>query len=162
VLRDESPTPLVSVGAAAVKWAHAWKNLDTDFHHFHMYKWINDWWPYTMSPSELDLADKPLVMGELPMDQLDTGIPYSAVIGSWWDDGYAGAMSWQYNEATAAELDNVKTFADLHLCETRYRMLGQSLQPGGGAPAPAATAPRPSTRRCTRDPDGRPVCRSIP
>jgi hypothetical protein len=161
VLRNVSDTPLVSVGSAAVKWAHAWKNVDTDFHHFHMYKWINDWWPYTLTPAQLDLADKPLVIGELPMGDLDTGIPYSTVIGSWWDHGYAGAMSWQYNEATAAGLDAVKTFADLHLCETRYGVVGSALHPGA-APAPAAPGARPSLRRCSRGPDGRPVCRPIP
>ena len=161
VLRDVSETPLVSVGAAAFKWAHAWKLLDTDFHHFHMYKWINDWWPYTMMPAELDLDDRPLVMGEFPMGDLDTNIPYSTVVGTWWDNGYSGAMSWQYNEAAAGELDNVKTFADLHLCATRYGMVGSTLQPGT-APAPAVRGTRPSLRRCSRGPDGRPVCTAIP
>jgi hypothetical protein len=162
VLTAEDPTPLVSVGAAAVKWAQSWKLLATDFHQFHMYKWINDWWPYTMTPAQLDLGNKPLVMGELPMDQLDTNIPYSMVLGSWWDNGYAGAMGWQYNEASAAELDNVKTFADLHLCETRYGVVGSALRPGAGGPAATPRGGQPSLRRCTRGVDGRPVCGSLP
>jgi len=161
VLRAES-TALVSVGSAGVKWAHAWKLQDTDFHHFHMYKWVNDWWPYTMTPAELELDDKPLVMGELPMDELDTGIPYSMVLGSWWDNGYAGAMGWQYNEATAAELDNVKTFADLHQCQTHYGVVGQALPPAPVGPAAAPPAARITHRRCTRGPDGRPVCGPLP
>jgi hypothetical protein len=159
VLRSVSDVPLVNVGAAAFKWAHAWKLLDTDFHQFHMYKWINDWWPYTLTPAQLELDDKPLVMGEFPMDQLDT-TPYSTVIGTWWDNGYSGGMSWQYNEATAAGLDDVKTFADLHLCETRYGVNGSALLPSRAHVETRGA--HPSRRRCGRDADGLPVCVAIP
>ena len=96
VLRQES-SALITVGAAAFKWANAWKNLDQDFYQFHMYSWVNDWWPYTNTPSHYGLDDKPLVMGEFPMGDLAAGIPYSDVILSWYQNGYAGALSWQYN-----------------------------------------------------------------
>jgi hypothetical protein len=118
VLRQES-SALISVGAAAFKWANAWKNVDQDFHQFHMYSWVNDWWPYTNPPSHYGLDDKPLVMGEFPMDNLG-GTPYSDVVSSWYSNGFAGALSWQYNEAGAQEKTNVKSFADLHPCETSY------------------------------------------
>src|SRR5262249_7035641 len=52
VLRQES-TALVTVGGAAVKWAKAWSKVDVDFYQFHMYDWINQYWPYTMTPMDL-------------------------------------------------------------------------------------------------------------
>ena len=119
VLRAES-TALVSVGAAAFKWAHAWRNVDTDFHQFHMYAWVNDWWPYTGSPADHDLDDKPLVMGEFPLGDLDMGIPYGTVVSSWWGNGYAGALGWQYVEATPAAMADVQAFATQHACETTF------------------------------------------
>jgi hypothetical protein len=160
VLRAESAA-LVTVGGAGAKWAHAWKLLDTDFHQLHMYAWVNDWWPYTLSPAQLELDDKPLVMGELPLGELDPGLPYATVLGSWWSGGYAGALGWQYNEATAAGLDDVAAFAALHPCETAYGVTRSSRRQATPAPA-AAAGTRPSLRRCTRGPDGRPVCRPRP
>lgn len=154
---DEESGALVSVGAAAFKWAHAWQSLPTDFHHFHMYEWIDTWWPYTGTPADYDLADKPLVMGELPMGDLAPGAPYAAVLGSWWDHGYAGALGWMYTGATAAELDNVKAFADQHPCETSYG-------PGarrGVTPPPLPRAAVRDLRRCTRAAAGPPVCQAI-
>jgi hypothetical protein len=162
LLRQETPDQLVTVGSAGAKWGHAWKLLDTDFYQLHMYKWVNDWWPYTMTPAQLELDDKPLVMGELPMDEVDTGIPYSTVLGSWWSHGYSGALGWQYNEATATELANVKTFADLHLCETRYGVASTALLPAPRAPRVLPPGFRPSLRRCHAGADGRPVCRPLP
>jgi len=119
VLRDESDA-LVSVGGAAMKWATAWSAVDTDFHQFHIYAWVNDYWPYTGTPSDYGVDDKPVVMGELPLGELDAGIPYGEVVGTFYDSGYAGAMAWQYDEATSDQLDEVETFSNLHPCETKY------------------------------------------
>jgi len=119
VLRDESDA-LVTVGAAAFKWSHAWSNVDIDFYQFHMYGWINDYWPYTNSPADYDLDDKPLVMGEFPMGDLTAGVSYSDVVSSWYGNGYAGALSWQYNEADAAALDRIAAFVVGRECETSY------------------------------------------
>ena len=119
VLREESDA-LVTVGATAFKWAHAWSNVDLDFYQFHMYGWINDWWPYTNAPSSYDLADKPLVMGEYPMGDLAPGASFADVTASWYGNGYGGALSWQYNEADAAALDRVAAFAASRECETSY------------------------------------------
>ncbi len=119
VLRQESDA-LITVGAAAFKWRRAWKNLDLDFYQFHMYSWINDWWPYTSSPADYELDDKPLVMGEYPMGDLAAGASFADVTSSWYGNGYAGALSWQYNEADATALDLVAGFASQHACETRF------------------------------------------
>jgi len=118
-LRQESQA-LITVGGAAMKWANAWSQVDIDFYQFHMYAWINDWWPYDNPPSHYGVDDKPVVMGEFPMGDLDDGISYPDVITSWYAGGYAGALSWQYNEAGAAQLDLVEAFSAQHACETTY------------------------------------------
>lgn len=102
----------VTVGAAAFKWAHAWRQLDQDFHQFHMYDWIDTYWPHDAPPADYDLADKPVVMGELPLGPLTAGAPYLDVIGRMYAAGYAGALGWQYNEATAAQLADLRHVRD--------------------------------------------------
>lgn len=119
-LRDNSKA-LISVGATAFKWAHAWSKLDLDFHQFHMYDWVNMYWPYDKSPKEYGLDDKPVVMGEFPLKGL-TGAPYSKLLESWFGNGYAGALGWAFTDAMFNDGDYapVKAFADAHKCETRY------------------------------------------
>ncbi len=117
VLRAES-TAKISVGAAAFKWAKAWSKIDQDFYQFHMYGWIDTYWPYSKKPADFGLGDKPLVMGEFPLGPLNA-TPFAKVLESWYANGYAGAMAWQYGEAKPTELADVKAFADLHPCETR-------------------------------------------
>jgi len=125
VLRGAS-SARITVGATAFKWAHAWKNLDLDFYQFHMYEWIDTYWPYTQPPSAYDLADKPVVIGELPLGPLTASDPYLTVVGSLYGNGYAGAMGWQYNEAGAGELADLRSFAADHPCDTQ---LGAPFQP---------------------------------
>ena len=155
VLRQES-SALVTVGSAAFKWAHAWTGVDLDFYQFHMYAWINTYWPYTDPPSVYGLDAKPIVMGEFPMGDLASD-SYADVVSSWHANGFAGALSWQYNEATAAGLNDVKTFADQHACETRY-----TTGPGAGRMGQngaVLTHPHPSEPgRLCRVVDGRAVC----
>ncbi|MBI5493424.1 MAG: hypothetical protein HY904_00245 [Deltaproteobacteria bacterium] len=117
-LHAESTAP-VTVGSAAVKWANAWKNTGIDFYQFHTYAWVDAWWPYAQSPADNGVADRPVVMGEFPMGDLGT-TPYATVVESWFTNGYAGALSWQYNEADATALARVQAFADAHPCQTRY------------------------------------------
>ena len=119
VLRAES-TSMITVGATAFKWAHAWSNVDIDFYQFHMYSWINDYWPYSNSPAEYELDDKPLIIGEYPIGDLAPGISYSDVTSSWYGNGYAGSLSWQYNEASAAQLDLIADFVTGRECETSF------------------------------------------
>ncbi len=117
VLRAESAAK-ISVGAAAFKWAKAWSKIDQDFYQFHMYGWVDKYWPHSNKPSDFGLGDKPLVMGEFPTGPLNA-TPFGKVLESWYGNGYAGALAWQYIDATKGELTEVKAFADAHLCETK-------------------------------------------
>lgn len=117
-LRAESHA-LVTIGGAAMKWSRAWKSMDIDFYTFHIYDWVNQYWPFNQSPSHYGVDDKPVVMGEFPIAGLLTAtVP--VLLESWYKQGYAGALSWSYSDATAAELDVLKQFADERPCETRY------------------------------------------
>ena len=114
-------TALITVGGTAFKWAHAWSMLDLDFHQFHMYDWVNMYWPYNKSPKDYGLDDKPVVMGEFPLNGL-TGVSYSQLMESWFGNGYAGALGWAFTDAefNAGDYASVKAFADAHACETRF------------------------------------------
>lgn len=121
VLREESDA-LVSIGAASFKWARAWKNLDTDFHQFHMYDWIDEWWPHANPPANYDLGDKPVVMGEFPLAGLASA-PLPTMLENWWHAGYAGALGWAYSDPTFNTPDGLagmKAFADARACEVAY------------------------------------------
>jgi hypothetical protein len=116
-LRAES-SALVTIGAAAMKWRNAWKDLDQDFYQFHIYDWVQDYWPYTTSPADYGLNDKPLVMGEFPPEGLSDA-SYRELLDSWYTNGYAGALAWR--DATfQVNYPDVKAFADAHPCETAY------------------------------------------
>ena len=110
---------MVNVGSTARKWLHAWQNLDVDFYQLHMYDWINDWWPYDTPVSEFAFDDKPVIMGEFFTYGLDNA-SYAQEVAAYYDNGYAGALSWQYNEASGQELDDIEAFADEYPCETQF------------------------------------------
>jgi hypothetical protein len=116
-LRQESDA-LITVGAAAMKWKKAWSMLDQDFYQFHIYDWVNDYWPYDRSPAEYGLADKPLVMGEFPPTGLSDA-SYRTMLDSWYGNGYAGALAWR-DDSYKIDFPAVKSFADAHACETKY------------------------------------------
>lgn len=119
-LREES-TALITVGGAAMKWKNAWSNVDTDFYQLHIYDWINTYWPYDQSPTFYELTDKPLVMGEFFVGaQPLSGVDYAAIVNSWYDNGYAGALSWQFNEAGESDLDLIAVFAQDKGCTVAY------------------------------------------
>lgn len=118
VLRQET-SALMTVGGAAMKWSRAWSAVDIDFYQFHIYDWVNQYWPYSMSPADYGVDDKPVVMGEFPLAGL-SGVSYGDMVNSWYQNGYAGAMGWQYIEASPSQLDSVKAFADSKPCETSY------------------------------------------
>jgi hypothetical protein len=109
---------LISVGGTAIKWRHAWSKLDTDFHQFHIYDWVNMYWPYDQTPMSYGLDDKPVVIGEFPLGGL-TGVSYTMLVESWFGNQYAGALGWQYSEMNR-DLSQVRAFADAHPCETQY------------------------------------------
>lgn len=121
VLRAESEA-LVSVGATAVKWRHAWSKLDVDFHQFHFYEWVNMYWPYNRTPADYGIGDKPVVMGEFPARGLASA-SYDVLVSSWYMQGYQGALAWSYTDPMfggAGVLPDVKRFADRHPCETQF------------------------------------------
>ena len=151
VLRQESGS-LVTVGAAAVKWAHAWTHLDLDFYQFHHYDWIDAYWPYTNGPATYGL-DKPMMYGEFPLGPVN-GASYQTVVDTWYGAGYAGAMAWMFDGASGQDLALVDPFAQAHPCETQY---GQAAAKIIAAPAPARAA-IPSLRLCRRGPEGKPIC----
>jgi hypothetical protein len=120
-LRQESGA-LTTVGGAAMKWARAWSNVDIDFYQFHIYDWVNDYWPYTSPPSAFGVDDKPVVMGEFPVDGL-SGVPYQTMLESWYQNGYSGALGWAVTDATFnwnSAKGDVRAFAEQHVCETSY------------------------------------------
>jgi hypothetical protein len=117
VLRTESKA-LLSVGSAAIKWQHAWDQLDVDFYHFHIYDWVDMYWPYDRSPAEYGLTTRPVVMGEFPGAGLARA-GYSSLLQSWYGDGYAGALAWAYTDGLS-NLTEVKRFASQHACELKF------------------------------------------
>lgn len=121
IVREESKA-LVSVGGAAIKWKAAWTKLDLDYYQFHMYDWVNTYYPYTKSPKDWSLTDKPIVMGEFPFDGV-TGADANKLLSSWFTNGYGGAMGWAVTDGAfnwSGNRATVKGFADLHACETHY------------------------------------------
>jgi hypothetical protein len=116
-LRAES-SALVTIGAAAMKWRNAWTRLDQDFYQFHIYDWVHEYWPYSDSPSDYGMADKPVVMGEFPPEGVGDA-DYRTLLDSWYSNGYAGALAWR--DATfRVDYSEVRAFADAHPCETAY------------------------------------------
>jgi hypothetical protein len=122
VLREESSAQ-VTVGGSAMKWRNAWTRLDLDFYQFHIYDWINRHWPYDQSPDEYGVVDKPVVMGEFPPNGLGGGaIAYSTLLESWSGDGYAGALSWDFNGIVDPETGDI----DFETLD-QIRVVGESL-----------------------------------
>ncbi|WP_437619203.1 endo-1,4-beta-glucanase [Sorangium sp. So ce1151] len=122
VLRGETGAP-VSVGSAAIKWGQAWTHADVDFYQVHMYGWVNDWFPYNTPPSEWGLTDKPVVMGEFPINMAEMDVTYDKFVSDLYNIRYAGALSWSITDRNfpwSSSKTAVKAFADKHPCETRY------------------------------------------
>ena len=89
---------LITVGNAAIKWKNAWTDIDQDFFTYHLYGWVQPYWPYTNTAASYTLA-KPIVIGEFPFT-LDTNnttpdYTYSQVTGGLFNEGYAGAVVWE-------------------------------------------------------------------
>jgi len=95
IMRRETPDTPITIGSAAVKWMNAWNKTDIDFYQPHIYDWVNDYWPYSKSPSELGFGDKPMIMGEYPVEGL-AAADHKTMLDSWFNNGYAGALGWDY------------------------------------------------------------------
>jgi hypothetical protein len=130
-VKAESKAP-VTVGSAAVKWANAWSKVGLDYHDFHWYGWVDQYFPHTKTPTEYKVDDKPVVVGEFPFNpNADTtgksfgGITYSQLVTDFYNAGYAGTMGWAYSDSTGAfswstAKANVKAWADAHTCFTHF------------------------------------------
>ena len=107
----------VTIGAAAMQWAKAWAGLG-DYYTFHLYDWINVLYPYDRPLSQFGVTDKPVVLGEFPIQGL-TGVSYATLVGKLFELGYAGVMAWSFSDRNfpwAPNKANVKAFADLRGC----------------------------------------------
>lgn len=107
----------VTVGAAAMQWAKAWSGLG-DYYTFHLYDWINAMYPYDRPLSQYGVTDKPVVLGEFPIQGL-TGASYLTLVGTIFRLGYAGAMAWSFSDRNfpwPTNKMNVKAFADMRGC----------------------------------------------
>jgi hypothetical protein len=120
-LRTTSPAP-ATVGGAAYTWAKAWTRVRLDFYTFHMYDWINQYYPYTKPPSAFGVTGKPVVLGEFPVAGL-RNVSYDTLVTTIFNNGYAGSLAWAMTDPPfnwPAHSDNVKAWADAHPCVTAY------------------------------------------
>jgi hypothetical protein len=120
-LRAESRA-LVTVGGAAMKWRCAWSKVDIDFYQFHIYDWVDRSYPYDRTPASYGVTDKPVIMGELPLNGLSRA-SYSKLLDYWYANGWSGALGWavtdrkfDWNGSKGA----VSAFAKSHACKTHY------------------------------------------
>jgi hypothetical protein len=136
----DNGSALVTVGSAAIKWQDAWQHVGLDYTTVHMYDWINQWYPYNTPVSTFGFST-PLVMGEFPSEGLSavsagTGkwpsgspaVPYDTLLPQIFGKsiGYAGAMSWAYNDSSSASFSwstyktNIASFQSTESCVTQY------------------------------------------
>ena len=118
---------LVTVGSAAVKWANAWSKVGLDYHDFHWYGWVDQYFAHTKTPTDYKVDDKSVVVGEFPFNpSADTtgqsfgGISFGTLVTDFYNEGYAGTMGWAYSDTTGGGFSwanakaNVKAWADAH------------------------------------------------
>ena len=131
-LHANSSAP-VSVGSAAVKWAKAWSKVGVDYYTFHVYGWVNDWFPYDQPPSYYKVNDLQVNIGEFPLaglpasTQRGTGaVDYVTMVNKLFSVGYAGAQAWSVTDTSDPTFNwstnkaNVKAFADAKGCMVHY------------------------------------------
>ena len=120
---------LVTVGGAAIKWAQAWSHVGLDYYTFHMYDWVNQYFPYDSSLASYGVTGKPAVLGEFPLAGLaavngNPAVPLATMLGTLFNIGYAGAMPWAREDTCCGDWStakaDVKSFADAHPCVTQY------------------------------------------
>ncbi|MGO9837522.1 MAG: endo-1,4-beta-glucanase [Polyangiaceae bacterium] len=127
-LHANSSAP-VSVGGAAIKWAQAWSQVDLDYYTFHMYDWVNQYYPYDNSLASYGVTGKPTVMGEFPLAGLvavngNPAVPLSTMLTTLFTLGYAGAMPWAFNDTCCGSFStagpDMQAFASAHPCVTQF------------------------------------------
>ena len=121
VLRAETKS-LITVGASAMKWRYAWHGLGLDFYQYHIYDWIQDWWPYNKTPTQYGVGDKPVVMGEYPMNGLKQ-VTNAVLLPGLYQYQYAGALGWSVTDKQFGWEENKKDLAEFSSaksCETTF------------------------------------------
>jgi hypothetical protein len=127
-LHANSSAP-VSVGGAAIKWAQAWSHVGLDYYTFHMYDWVNQYYPYDNSLASYGVTGKPTVMGEFPLAGLvavngNPAVPLSTMLTTLFTLGYAGAMPWAFNDTCCGSFTtagpDIQAFATAHPCITQF------------------------------------------
>ena len=132
-LGTTTPGALRSVGWAAAKWAWAFEDVTAvEFNQPHIYSWVNDYWPYTLTPAEvvgMGYPDVPVVMGEFYLLDGPFGATpsFETVMNSWYEAGYAGAWPWQYFDGCIAKpgaeglnLNLIADFSQAKGCSVSY------------------------------------------
>jgi hypothetical protein len=127
-LHDNSSAP-VTVGGAAIKWPKAWSRVGLDYYTFHMYDWVNQYYPYNHSLASYGVTDEPVVLGEFPLAGLaavngSPAVPLGTLLGTLFSEGYAGAMPWAFNDTCCGSFStaggDLETFANAHACITQF------------------------------------------
>jgi hypothetical protein len=87
---------------------------------------VDDYWPYTDTPSQLNYGDKPTVYGEfyLQADPFSAGntnttTPYATILNAWWSNGFAGAWGWDYN-TESANMSLMQAFSTSKGCPAHF------------------------------------------
>ena len=149
ILRTITPDIPITIGSAAAKWLNAWEGSDYDFYQPHIYDWVNEYWPYTASPSDLGFDDKPMIMGEYPLEGLSVA-DAATMQESWLNNGYAGALGWDYRITHASgESEDEKAvhrqeyLAELKRFAAEHNVAGSDTQTTGEVAEPPTAAAQP-------------------
>ena len=93
-----------------------------DFYQYHIYDWIQDWWPYNKTPTQYGVGDKPVVMGEYPMNGLKQ-VTNAVLLPGLYQYQYAGALGWSVTDKQFGWEENKKDLAEFSSaksCETTF------------------------------------------
>ena len=125
---------LVTLGSAGVKWnsdkavANIWSDYNLqlqykdkeaylDFWQIHYYSWVNKYFgnPFTKSPIDYDINDRPVVIGEMPakFNGLPSGISMLTAFENAFNLGYCGHYPWTSNGVD--DYGNLSDFGDTSL-----------------------------------------------
>jgi hypothetical protein len=128
VLKAATPNALTSVGWAAAKWSWAFTDVTAlDFNQPHIYGWVDEYWPYTQTPTQLGYLAKPTVYGEFYLANQpfasDAGgtdnATFATILDTWWTNGFAGAWGWSYSSAPA-NMPLIESFATSKGCSASF------------------------------------------
>ncbi len=128
ILKTETPDALTSVGWAAAKWSWAFTDITSlDFNQPHIYAWVDEYWPYTQTPSQLGYPAKPTVYGEFLLAAEPFGpdaggtdpATFATILDTLWTNGFAGAWGWSYISAPA-DIPLIGAFATSKGCPASF------------------------------------------